>query len=337
MDATSSWIPTIDLSPLLAGDADGRAAVARAIDAACTGTGFFMVTNHGVPLGLIEETRRVAVEFFALPDDEKRLVERPPSKISRGWFRIGDRSIAYSLGEVMPPDLQEAFAIGPETPRRDPGAPDNAMLAPNMWPARPARMREVLLAYRAAMCALGERVLGAMALALGTGPDFFPAKFDNQPSTVRLIRYPALAAPPLPGQLRSGAHSDYGTLTFVRGDDTPGGLQVSVDGQWLDVHPPPDCFVCNIGDLMARWTNDRWRSTLHRVAVPPPEAIPSDRISLVFFQIPNHDARIEVIGSAMAPGEVPRHAPITCAEHYLGKLMKASHRNLAATAGDATA
>jgi isopenicillin N synthase-like dioxygenase len=138
--------------------------------------------------------------------------------------------------------------------------------------------------------------------------------------------------------LRSGAHTDYGTLTFIRGDDTPGGLQVKHrNGDWIEVHPDPKAFVCNIGDLMARWSNDRWVSTLHRVAVPPPEAAPKDRISLVFFQIPNHDATISCIESCVAPGGTAKHQPIKCSDHYLGKLMKASHARLDANAVDAVA
>jgi isopenicillin N synthase-like dioxygenase len=96
------------------------------------------------------------------------------------------------------------------------------------------------------------------------------------------------------------------------------------------VHIPPNDFVCNIGDLMMRWSNDRWVSTLHRVAVPPPETAPSDRISLVFFQYPNPDTLIRCFESCAGPGE--KYPPVTVADHYLGKLMKAGHSRLDATA-----
>jgi len=125
-------------------------------------------------------------------------------------------------------------------------------------------------------------------------------------------------------------------MTFVRGDDTAGGLQVKHrQGGWVDVHIPSDGFCCNIGDLMARWSNDRWVSTLHRVAVPPPDAVPTDRISLVFFQNPNPDAVIRCFESCVRPGETAKYPPITVAEHYLGKLMKAGHSRLDAKADDA--
>ena len=331
-------IPTIDLSPLRGGSAAEQREVARQIDAACMDTGFFMVTGHGVPADLITKTRQRAIDFFALPVEEKMKVQRPPAKISRGYNWLGDRSIAYSMGQAAPPDIQEAFAFGQD--RADLASKvDQAsaqMYAPNIWPQQPHDFKPTMLAYYDAMMGLASRVLRAMALALGVEENYFADKFDRQASVCRMIRYPAVKQPPLPGQLRAGTHTDYGIMTFVRGDDTPGGLQVKHrNGGWIDVHIPPNEFVCNIGDLMMRWSNDRWVSTLHRVAVPPPGAAPSDRISLVFFTNPNPDAVIRCIDNCVKAGETAKYPPVTTAEHYLGKLMKAGHSQLDATAEDA--
>jgi len=332
-------IPQIDIAAARRGDAAAVRAAAAAIDAACTDTGFFTIVGHGVPAGLIAETRGKAVEFFALPTEEKLKVERPPQKISRGYNRTGDRSLAYSLGVAAPPDIQEAFAFGPDdTSEADWRAGDvaAAMLARNLWPDRPAGFRATMTAYYAAMSALGHTVLGLMARALDVPEDFFAGKFDREASVARIIRYPALTAPPAPGQLRAGVHTDYGTITFVRGDDTAGGLQVKArNGGWIDVHIAPDALVCNLGDAMMRWTNDRWVSTLHRVAVPPQDANAPDRISLVFFQLPNHDAEIRCFDSCVGAGA--KYPPVTYAEHYLGKVMKAAHARLDAGVGDAAA
>jgi isopenicillin N synthase-like dioxygenase len=335
MSDTATAIPVIDLAPLATGGAPAWHATADAVDKACREIGFFTVLGHGVDEDLVAAVRAQAVEFFALPPMEKMKVQRPPQRISRGYFSLGERSLSYSLGIAAPPDLQEAFAFGPEgaaesTRRMSEGAA--AMLAPNLWPDRPAGFKHLLTEYYRSMSDLGARMMRLMAQALALDQDFFADKFAHESSIARLIRYPALAAAPLAGQLRAGAHSDYGTVTFVRGDDTPGGLQVKRrDGTWIDVHPAPNSFVCNIGDLMMRWSNDRWVSTLHRVAVPEPTAVPSDRISLVFFHMPNPDAVIRCIAAAGAE----KYPPITCAEHYLGKLMKAAHRRLDATMQDA--
>jgi isopenicillin N synthase-like dioxygenase len=332
--AAENAIPTIDVSPLRGGSDASKRDVARRIDAACVDTGFFIVAGHGIAQSLIETTRQRAIDFFALPVEEKMKVQRPPAKISRGYNWLGDRSVAYSMGEVAPPDIQEAFAFGPErtadlASRVDPTSAQ--MYAPNIWPERPHDFRETMLAYYAAMQGLASDVLRAMAMALDVDETYIAQKFDRQASVTRVIRYPAVTQKPLAGQLRAGQHTDYGAMTFVRGDDTTGGLQVKRrNGSWIDVHIPPDAFCCNIGDLLMRWSNDRWVSTLHRVAVPPPDAVPTDRISLVFFQYPNPDAVIRCFESCAGAAE--KYPPITVAEHYLGKLMKAGHSRLDADA-----
>ncbi len=330
-------IPTIDLTPLRSGSDAGQREVARQIDDACRDTGFFMVTGHGVPVDLITATRRRAIDFFALPLEEKMKVQRPPAKISRGYNWVGDRAIAYSMGQATPPDIQEAFAFGHD--RADLASKVDKvsaqMYAPNIWPEHPHDFKHVMITYYGAMMGLASSVLRAMAAALGVNDDYFADKFDRQASVCRMIRYPAVTQPTLPGQLRAGTHTDYGIMTFVRGDDTPGGLQVKHrNGDWIDVHIPPNDFVCNIGDLMMRWSNDRWVSTLHRVGIPPPDTAPQDRISLVFFTNPNPDAEIRCIDNCVRPGETPKYPPITVSEHYLGKLMRAGHSTVEAKAED---
>src|SRR6188472_4577667 len=158
-------IPTIDLTPLRTGtDADKRK-VARQIDEACRDTGFFLVTGHGVPADLITTTRQRAIDFFALPDEEKMKVQRPPSKISRGYNWVGDRAIAYSMGEKTPPDIQEAFGFGNERPDLAAKVDKTSaqMYAPNIWPERPHDFKQIMVTYYDAMMGLASHVLRAMA------------------------------------------------------------------------------------------------------------------------------------------------------------------------------
>ena len=336
--AAENAIPTIDLTALRNGDDTAKREVARQIDAACRDTGFFMVTGHGVPADLITTARQRAIDFFALPDEDKMKVQRPPAKISRGYNWVGDRAIAYSMGQATPPDIQEAFGFGQDRPDLASKVDKTSaqMYAPNIWPERPHDFKQVMVTYYDAMIGLASHVLRAMAMALNVDENYFADKFDRQASVCRIIRYPAVKETPLPGQLRAGTHTDYGIMTFVRGDDTPGGLQVKHrNGDWVDLHIPAGDFACNIGDLMMRWSNDRWVSTLHRVAVPPAGAAPQDRISLVFFTSPNPDAVIECIEQCIKPGESAKYPPVTVAEHYLGKLMRAGHSKVDAKAEDA--
>ncbi|MBK18365.1 MAG: 2OG-Fe(II) oxygenase [Rhodospirillaceae bacterium] len=334
----SSAVPVIDIGPFFNGDAADKVAITEDLDRACSDTGFFAITGHGVDEDLLARTRKSVVDFFSLPLEEKLKVERPPEKVSRGYNRFMDRSLSYSIGKEAPPDLQEAFAFGPEEFTGEDWVkddPSTAMLAPNRWPQNPPDFYDTIQEFDQAMRWLGDRILDIIAATLEVDRRYFNDKFDHQSSVGRVIRYPAPAGPADDGQLRAGEHTDYGTVTFLRGDAVPGGTEVMTrDGDWIEVTCPPGGFVCNIGDALARWTNDRWRSTLHRVGNPPADAKRMDRISLVYFHSPNHDALIECIPSCVG-AKGPKYEPITFAEHYLGKVMKAAHARLNAQAADA--
>lgn len=326
-------VPVIDIAPFMHGGAAGKRAVADQVRRACEEIGFFSISGHGVSEDLVEEVRRLSFEFFGRPMPVKRQIERPPTKISRGYSWVGDRGLAYSLGDKTPPDLQESFAMGPISgaPADVAGTPaDKAFYYSNMWPADPPRFREAFEAYYLEMERVAAQVLRIFAVALDLDEHHFDDKVDKHTSTMRAIRYPPLTGTPEPGQLRAGEHTDYGTLTVLRGDDVPGGLQVRLlNGEWVNVHPAPGTFVCNIGDLMRRWTNDRWNSNLHRVAVPPPEFAHNERLTLVFFQNPNCDAEIRCID----PNAPAKHEPVIFGDYYLGKHMKAQHLTTTDKAG----
>ncbi len=158
------------------------------------------------------------------------------------------------------------------------------------------------------------------ALALGLEEPYFDSRIDNHFATLPLNHYPEPQGMPLPGQLRAGEHSDFGSLTILALDDAPGGLQVKLrDGTWQDVTAAPGQFIVNLGDMMQRWSNDRWPSTLHRVVNPPIEvAQPSRRMSIGFFLHPNYDAVISSLPGCIAPGEATKYPPVLA-----GELMRA--------------
>ena len=173
---------------------------------------------------------------------------------------------------------------------------------------------------------LSARLMRLFALGLDLPERFFDDKIDRHISHLQANLYPDQDVPPQLDQLRAGAHSDYGSLTVLRQENKPGGLQVkAADGTWSDVETVPHSFVINIGDLMAYWTNDRWRSTLHRVVNPPREAFGSSaRISLVFFHQPNHDASVECLPSCVDAGHPAQYAPTTSGAHLLAKINKSN-------------
>jgi isopenicillin N synthase-like dioxygenase len=308
-------VPVVDITPLREGSGPARAALARDVDRACRDIGFLVIRGHGVDPALIERTRAMSRAFFALPLADKRRVARPAPHITRGYIGLHEESLARSRdASAYGSDLNESLMIGPVDPPPPAVAEaGGAHFAPNLWPDQPAGLRETWSAYYRAMGTLAADLMRLFALALDLPEDFFDTKIDQHISRLRVRLYPAQPEPPVPGQIRAGAHSDYGSLTLLATEDKPGGLQVcNAAGEWRDVPIVPGTFIVNLGELMARWTNHRWVSTLHRVVNPPRDAEgDTSRLSLVFFHNPNHDALIESLDRS-APALYP---PTTSGEH----------------------
>jgi len=318
-------VPVIDVAPLTGDEADRRV-VAGEIGRACEDIGFFTIVGHGVDAALVRRMDEVSRAFFDLPVADKQRVRRPKPEQSRGYVGLGEENLSYGVGHDTT-DLKEFFAIGPvdvpdEPYYRAPAAYPS--FAPNVWPERPAALRAIYTEYYRAMERLAGRLMRAFALALELREDFFHDKTDRHISGIRVINYPDQPEAPAAGQLRAGAHSDYGALTILKAENVPGGLEVlNRTGEWVAVAPVADSFVINLGDLMMHWTNDRWISTLHRVANPPRDAaLGSRRQSIVFFYQPNYDALIECLPGCCGPGNPAKHAPVTSGEHRLRKFLK---------------
>lgn len=321
-------VPLIDISPFLAGSPEGKQRVADQVGQACRDIGFLVISGHGVPEELIEATRTVAAEFFALPKSEKVRSKRPADDQVRGYSAVGNEALAASLGAETPPDLKESLSIGPtDVPADDPyytNATAGPHFAPNVWPAQPAALREIWTRHFAAMETLATQMMRIFALALDLPERFFDDKVDRHISMFRVLNYPSQHEVPLEGQLRAGAHSDYGSMTILRQENRPGGLQTrNLAGGWVDVPAVPGTFVVNIGDLMAQWTNDLWVSTVHRVVNPPRDlAADSARMSLVFFHQPNYDAMVSCLDGCATPDRPAKYQPVSSGDHLLGKFVK---------------
>jgi isopenicillin N synthase-like dioxygenase len=308
-------VPVVDLAPARAGDRGARARVAAAMDAACREIGFFTIIGHGIPDRLVDDLRRSAHAFFAQPLSAKLVARHPVAGTNRGYHPVGGEALSRANDDaVVPPDLKEFFHVGPVDAGADAyytSAEGRQHFLPNIWPAAPADFAAAATAYYRAMSGLIVSLMRLAALALSVPETFFDGKVDRSVGTMRLNYYPAQAVPPAPGQLRAGAHTDYGGFTILSGEDVPGGLQVKTrDGRWVDVATTPTAFVVNIGDLLMRWTNDRWLSNLHRV-VNPPEGSGRARLSIAFFNHPNYDTLIECL-----PTQGPaKHAPVRSGEY----------------------
>jgi len=319
-------VPVIDISPYWNGNQDSRRALAAEVDRTCRDIGFMVIAGHGVEAALIEEVESTSRAFFDLPLPEKMRIVRPAPDVTRGYMPMKAEVLVRSRGGDALGDLNESLMIGPVDITDMPyyTAPAAGRhFASNLWPERPAGLRGAYEAYYRVMDSLAIDLMRIFALALGLPEHYFDSSVDSSISRLRVRNYPAPEVPPEPGQLRAGAHSDYGSLTILKTEDRPGGLQVqSSTGEWLDVPHRPGCFVVNIGDMLARWANDRWVSTLHRVVNPPLDrAAESRRQSVVFFQNPNYDALVACLPSCTDSSHPPKYPPTTSGGHLREKFL----------------
>ncbi|WP_158809037.1 isopenicillin N synthase family oxygenase [Beijerinckia sp. L45] len=321
-------VPVIDLSPYREGTQEGRAAVAAQVGQACKDIGFLVVSGHGISEELIKKTHDVSARFFALPHAEKLAVDRPAPDQVRGYSTVGGEGLSFSLDEPTPPDIKESLSIGPiDVPPNDPyytNAEAGPHFAKNIWPPEPPDLKAVWTEYFGAVDALARDLMRIFALALNLDEHYFDPTIDKNISMMRVLRYPAQTTAPLPGQLRAGAHSDYGSMTILRKDLSDASLQVkNKAGEWVGVPVIEGTFIVNIGDLMQQWTNDLWSSTVHRVVNPElgsPENV--DRLSIVFFHQPNYDAIVECLPTCTSAENPPKYAPTTSGENLLSKFVK---------------
>jgi len=287
-----SALPLIDLA------AGSDATLARVVDRALTEAGFFAIAGHGVPAAVSDAAFDAAHRFFALPEAAKVRWHINGWPLKRGFDPIGWQSLDVGA----PPDLKESFYLGVEA------------IGPNQWPdeALLPGFRSGCEAYAGQMDRVARRLMGVFALALDLPPGHFDGFMQQPTCTTRLLHYPPQPAAAAPGQIGCGAHTDWGALTLLAQDDA-GGLQVqALDGDWIDVEPMPGTLVVNAGDLLQRWTNDRWRSTPHRVIN---RLSGRDRWSIAYFFDLDADAVIVPLEACTSAARPPRYGPITPGEH----------------------
>jgi isopenicillin N synthase-like dioxygenase len=297
-------IPVIDIAGALDGNVEARRRAAAALDSAARESGFFIITGHGVAESVISGVLSTARDFFALPLEEKQRCTTERSY--RGYQGMSATALARTLGDRSPPDLSESFNAGRYEEMQDFGD-DPAVVAmcyPNLWPAEPQGMRDACTEYFKCLDALSAELLRLLALAAGVPEDSYVSRNEYANSTMMLVNYyPAVDFTPPTGQLRRGAHSDYGTITLLYAEAEPG-LQIHHDGQWRDIPAVEGGFIVNIGDLLSAWVDGRWTSTVHRVLVPEGRA-GFDRVSVAFFVHPDYFTEIPVgdAGESVRAGE----------------------------------
>jgi isopenicillin N synthase-like dioxygenase len=306
---SAASLPVIDVSGLSSKKLGDRQVVGAQLRAACLDKGFFYIKNHGVSEALVDDVFAEAAAFFSLPAARKAEVDKAKSKANRGYEPLQGQTLEAGA----PPDLKEGYYIGPEH-----GADDPRVLAgifnhgANQWPAERPNFRPVMMSYLDVMLDLSACMMRGIALSLELPEDYFADYCSNVMATVRLLHYPPHPPHALPGQKGAGAHTDFGGLTLLRQDDN-GGLQVwdQAADAWIHADPIPATYVVNLGDMIARWTNDRYRSTVHRVV----NTSGRERYSVPFFYTGNYAHKVVCIPTCLKPGEAAKHPPITVEDH----------------------
>jgi isopenicillin N synthase-like dioxygenase len=265
-----------------------------------------------------------------MPEEAKRRAAPPVPARQRGYHGMATRNLGKTLGLDVPPDLRESFFVGPVDDHRAHFAsiPEAAeSYAPNVYPAAPPGFSPTMVSLYRAFERLSAELLRVFALALELPEAWFEDKIGRHFSVISSHHYPPLAEQPKPGQLRTGAHTDFGAMTLLAMTEASGGLEVRLpDGRWSAVVAGPAELVINLGDMMARWTNNRWMSTIHRVANPPMlDLAASRRQSIGYFMHPDYDAPIRCIPSCLDPGAAPDFPEISAGMHIRTKIEQ-SHK-----------
>jgi isopenicillin N synthase-like dioxygenase len=288
----ASHLPVIDVADGASPDPLRRRAVAEKIRIAARDTGFFYVANHGVDAAVVRRAFEEAGRFFDQPAEQKMRLAKKAG--SRGY----EPEETQRLDNASPGDLKESFNF--------------AGTSGNQWPADLPGFREGLEAYYAPVLDLGLRLMRLVALSLDMPESFFDAALQRPNAPLRILRYRPHPEGAEFNQLGAGAHTDWGAITILAQDDC-GGLEVeNASGEWVKAEPIPGTFVVNLGDLMSRWTNERYHSSLHRVMN---NVSGRNRHSIVLFYNPEYDTLVECLPTCLAPGEQPKYAPCTAGEH----------------------
>jgi hypothetical protein len=310
-------LPVIDVGDLFSPDPARRQAVADKMGAACRDIGFMYIVNHGIAQQDIDAVYAAADAFYALPERVKQRYDINRLGRHRGYVAIG--GLAADSHDADAFDFHEGFEVGLELPETDADyLAGNLMYGPNVWPEELPEFRVVVYRYFEQLRALGCRLFRGFALALDVPEHHFDQLIDKPMAQLRVLRYPPQPLPIDPRHIGVGAHTDYECFTILA--SSAPGLQVrSSLGHWVAAPPLPGAFVINVGDILARWTNDVFLSTVHRVI----NSSGAQRFSLPFFFGANYNAEVRCLASCQSEQRPARYAPITAGEWTVSNITAA--------------
>ncbi len=309
-------IPLIDLQRWR----DGDAAVATELDHALRTSGFLLLDGHGIGPDLRDSVRAAARRFFALSPAVRAPYAAPVG--GRGWIPPGREANAFygEVADATRADLKESWTMGREL-HTGSAHIDDTWFLPNVRPTEVPELAALCDAYAEAVQSVYTELLEICAVALGLPRSWFVDRTRRSPHTFNINRYPSLrtTGAALDGQFRIAPHTDWGVVTILDRQVGYGGLQIQgLDGGWIDAPHVDGALTVNIGDLMARWTGDRWRSTRHRVLPPSAQAPDEELISLILFLEADVDTVVTPLDGSTG------YPPVTAGDYLLEREMAAT-------------
>lgn len=312
-------IPSLDLHNFVKGSADERAAFVNDLGEAFTKYGFVAIKNHGLSNELVSQLYTTIKTFFDQPDSVKQKYEIPGLAGQRGYTGRGkEHAKGRSVG-----DMKEFFQIGQPNVN-----PDDEVLKnypENVWPTQEVpEMEQVCTQAYKTLEAAGLEMLRAIAIYLELPQDYFDDKAGKGNSIIRTLHYYPIANPDdVPdGAVRAAEHGDINLITLLMGASA-GGLEIKrLDGTWIPVTALPDQVVVNVGDMLERLTNNKLRSTLHRVVNPPREELGKSRYSIPFFMHPRSEMKLDCLPQCVTESRPKQHEDITAGEFLDQRLRE---------------
>ena len=310
-------VPTIRL------DGNSEEEIASELRAACMNTGFFYLENHPISQAVIHEVMTASKEFFDLPLSEKQSLS--DHIMSRGYTAMGEETLDPANQRVG--DTKEGYYIGQDVSADSPLYNPAKLSGPNIWPGENScstikdypKWKCIMQNYFSECSSLGFLLTQYIALALGLDKHYFDPYFSENPlAALRLLHYSREKSAPEEGIFACGAHSDYGMLTLLLTDESAGLEIKTLDGKWVPVSPRKGAFIVNLGDMLERWTNGMFMSTVHRVVGTGT----ADRYSIPFFYEPSFDTVVECLESCCDENNPPKYRKTTSGKHLLEKYMQ---------------
>jgi isopenicillin N synthase-like dioxygenase len=308
-------IQALDLADLVSGDGRRKRNFVNDLGNNYEEVGFAAMKNHGIPQDLVDAYYGEVCKFFSLNDVIKRKYEIPELAGLRGYTSFGKEHAKHSnVG-----DLKEFWQTGREVTDDDPiknEYPDNVYVTE--LPEFNRLGGELYLAFEA----VGAQLLGAIAIYLGLEEVYFAGKIKNGDSYLRAIHYPPINGEPPTGALRAGQHEDINLITLLVGASAEGLQALIADGEWAPVTIESDQIVVNVGDMLQRLTNNKLRSTTHRVVNPPRALRHTSRLSIAFFLQPRSDMSLACLDSCITAGNPRKYEDCTAGDYLDERLVE---------------